>query len=129
MRSAAPIRLVAIRSPVGAVVCRSVAAPIMAATGRSTSTTTKALRQRLRATLRPAMRKAALALERLNGAAPLRDSSEGRRWMRFVDDPAVTEEHDPVGPGRVGRVVGHEDASAASVAVIPKEAHDGLAGD
>ena len=52
-----------------------------------------------------------------------------RCWEGFVDDPAVPQEHDPVGPGRVGGVVGHQETRAARIAVGPQQPHDDLAVD
>ena len=52
----------------------------------------------------------------------------GRR-DRLVDDAAVAEEDDAVGPGRELGVVGDDDAGDAALAGRPQQAHDRLAVD
>ena len=61
--------------------------------------------------------------------APPRPAMSGSEaGPRLVDDAAVAQEDDSVGPRGVRGVVGHEDRRAAAVAVGAEEAHDGLAG-
>ena len=50
----------------------------------------------------------------------------GRR-DRLVDDAAVAQEDDAVGPGRQLRLVGDDDAGDSPLRGGPQQAHDGLA--
>ncbi len=47
---------------------------------------------------------------------------------RLVDDDAVAQEDDPVGPGGVPGLVGDEQAGRAGVAALPQDLEDALTG-
>ena len=138
MRSASPICSTSLRSTVGDVV-RYIAIPAtIAATGRATRSTTRRLRPRWRAMSRLASRASTRVDERFTRRSrrPARiwPSGSGRHVgiggrARLVDHPAVAQEDHPIGPRGVRCVMRHEDRGAATVAVGPKEPHDGLPGD
>ena len=49
--------------------------------------------------------------------------------MCLIHDATVTQEDDPVGPGRMRRVMGDQDAGPTLVAMPAQESHHRFAGD
>ena len=93
-----------------------VAAPI----GTPTSATTSAARPRSRLTPRRAIRSAGRPAHR-------EQRFDGRGGAGLVDDRAVAQEDDAVGPGGVAGLVGDEHGGGAGVAARAQQPQDHLA--